>query len=75
MPDPADIGNDTAATCTAEAERRARGHSAPEFHPDFDGKNCVDCDDAIHPARLKLGRVRCVECQQLLEKRLAMRNH
>lgn len=30
---------------------------------------CVDCDDDIPPARLALGKVRCVVCQGKLEKR------
>ena len=30
---------------------------------------CVDCDDDIPPARLELGKVRCVICQGKLEKR------
>jgi RNA polymerase-binding transcription factor DksA len=32
-------------------------------HPD-----CIDCGDEILPARLALGRVRCVSCQQDLER-------
>lgn len=75
MPDPADIGNDTAQFCTAEAERRARGKSGPESDPSFDGENCVDCMDAIPSARLKLGKIRCVQCQEILEKQQRMRRH
>lgn len=31
---------------------------------------CVEdsCGDDLHPARLQMGRVRCVHCQALLEK-------
>ncbi|MBK6906409.1 MAG: hypothetical protein IPH08_04580 [Rhodocyclaceae bacterium] len=48
----------------AEARRR----SAPETHPDFDGTHCVRCDVAIPKARLHLGKVRCVDCQTVLER-------
>jgi hypothetical protein len=73
--DAADIAVGIVETCQADAERRARGRSAPESHPDFDGIHCVECEDAIFLQRLKLGKVRCVSCQQDLEKRQAMRNH
>ncbi len=77
MADPADIANDTLETCLADAQRRALGKSAPESHPDFDGKHCVeeDCGVVMPPGRLALGRVRCVECQHRLEKRVALRQH
>ena len=50
--------------------RRALGKSGPESHPDFDGVHCVepDCEIEIPTARLALGKVRCVDCQELLEK-------
>ncbi len=69
MADPCDIAGETIEACQAEAERRARGKSAPETHPDFDGVHCLDCDDEIPAARLKLGKIRCVPCQSLLEPR------
>lgn len=70
MADIADIAADTIEVCTAEAERRARGKSAPESHPDFDGQHCVeeDCGVEIPAARLALGKVRCIDCQALLER-------
>lgn len=42
--------------------------SAPEKHHDFDGVHCVDCDIEIPDGRLKLGKVRCVDCQSQLER-------
>ncbi len=56
------------ARLNSDAEARARGKSAPETHPDFDGYHCVDCGEAIHPVRLAAGRVRCTECQDFLER-------
>jgi RNA polymerase-binding transcription factor DksA len=53
----------------ASIQERARAMARPETHPDFDGEHCVDCDDDIPEFRLKIGRVRCVECQQVLENK------
>lgn len=68
MPDIIDIANAFQARLNSDAEARARGKSAPEAHPDFNGLNCVDCGDGIHPVRLAAGRVRCTECQDFLER-------
>ena len=43
--------------------------TAPQTHPDFDGKNCVACGDELPPVRLAYGRIRCVICQTILERR------
>lgn len=77
MADAADIAASTIETCTAEAERRARGKSGPESDPRFDGKHCVeaDCGLEIPAARLNVGKVRCVDCQTLLEKRARLAGH
>lgn len=50
-----------------ESLKNARALAAPETHPDFDGATCVECGDRIQEGRLKLGKVRCVYCQQDLE--------
>ncbi len=36
---------------------------------DFNGTDCVDCDEPILAPRLALGRWTCVECQTRKEKR------
>lgn len=46
----------------------ARKSNAPQTHPDFDGEHCLDCDTKIPEERLAMGRIRCVECQTLIEK-------
>lgn len=56
------------ARLNSDAEARARGKSAPESHPEFDGCHCVDCSEPIHPVRLAMGKVRCMECQDFLER-------
>lgn len=45
-----------------------KARSAPESHPDFDGLHCLDCEAEVPAARLALGRIRCVDCQQHKER-------
>jgi len=71
VPDLADLASDHIEWHQADSERQARGHSAPEVHPGFDGAHCVDCEDEIPTERLKLGKVRCVNCQEILESKKA----
>lgn len=52
----------------AQSAKLARERSAPETHPEFDGVHCVDCDIEIPAQRLALHKVRCVHCQEDLEK-------
>lgn len=70
---------DQAAEVTAfMAEKQielVRQQTQPEIHPDFDGKHCVgidegaeDCGVEIPDERLALGKVRCVDCQNRIEK-------
>lgn len=53
---------------TDAAIEAVRERVQPESHPDFDGMHCVDCAEPLPPARLALGRVRCVVCQEQLER-------
>ena len=71
MADLADLASDRIEQHQADSERHARGKSGPESHPDFDGAHCVDCEDTIPEARLLLGKIRCVSCQEVLESRKA----
>lgn len=71
MPDLADLASDRIEQHQADSERHARGRSGPESHPDFDGSHCVDCGDDILPARLLLGKIRCLDCQEVLESKKA----
>lgn len=68
--DPLDAASELADEMNARAIANFRNAAKPEAHPDFDGEHCVDCADDIPPARLEMGRVRCVTCQTILERRL-----
>ncbi len=52
----------------ASGLERVRRLLAPESHPDFDGKHCIDCDSLLPKQRLQAGRIRCTDCQSLLEQ-------
>jgi RNA polymerase-binding transcription factor DksA len=52
-----------------QALAKVKARLAPETHPDFDGKNCIDCGDKIPKARLDMGRMRCVHCQTSIEQK------
>lgn len=69
MGDIIDDANDAADTFRDAEIRNARAGTAKEAHPGFDGKHCVEeaCGVKIPAARLKLGKVRCVECQERRE--------
>lgn len=68
MADIADLANDRMEELRTQALQKQVGKSAPESHPDFDGVNCIACNEPIVPARLMLHKVRCVPCQELLER-------
>lgn len=52
----------------AAAQQRAQDAQRVETHPGFDGEHCVECEEAIPAQRLRMGKVRCVECQTILER-------
>lgn len=37
--------------------------------PDFDGLNCVDCEEEIEEGRLAIGKYTCFHCQTKRERR------
>lgn len=53
------------------AIRESQRNLMPQQHPDFDGENCLRCGDPIPPKRLEMGRIRCTDCEGLLEKQRA----
>lgn len=73
--DEADIASAFEMALTNRAIEETRAKAAPESHPDFDGESCLDCGDTIIPERLALGRIRCVICQERLEKKGKMFGH
>lgn len=66
--DDGDIASALEMGFVAHALERHKEKLAPESHPDFDGEHCVDCDIVLPVLRLEMGKVRCVDCQTLLEK-------
>lgn len=58
-----------AAQLAATPEHSRRLANGKLMFPDFDHLHCIDCDEEIHAARLALGKVRCIQCQSLLERK------
>jgi RNA polymerase-binding transcription factor DksA len=67
--DESDRASAIEAIFNEDALRDAKKRAQPETHPDFDGTHCVGCGEEIPAARLELSRIRCVECQDQLERR------
>lgn len=65
LPDPMDHSAQTTEDLLNASVQTTRAKVAPEQHPDFDGKHCVDedCGIEIPAARLAMHRIRCVDCQ------------
>lgn len=67
--DEADIASNLEMQNIQSLIKKNKQMVAPETHPDFDGESCVDCGDDIPQLRLDMGRVRCVYCQEKIERK------
>lgn len=70
--DEGDIASALERGFITQALNRHKEKVAAESHPDFDGESCLDCGTEIPELRLKMGRIRCVDCQAELERRNKM---
>lgn len=72
QPDEIDRANDLAARYTETYIDEVRRRNKPEQVQRADGSwpepDCVECGDAIPTARLSLGKIRCIFCQEALER-------
>lgn len=68
LTDPSDIASREEDYFRVEALRQIRQAAQEQSHPDFDGKTCLDCANDIPNQRLALGKIRCVDCQELIER-------
>lgn len=71
--DEIDRANHLAEIANESAVADARRVAGPEQEQNADGTwptlECVECGEPIELGRLQLGRVRCFECQNEIEKR------
>lgn len=69
--DPADNASADEAKFLYSVLANAAERMKPQHHPDFDGEHCVneDCGEPLPPGRVAAGRVYCVSCQEVREKR------
>jgi len=72
LPDPVDQASEVEAKFRDKALEECRRRNVQEQTRNPDGTwpttECVDCGEPIQPARLALGRVRCVDCQSRRER-------
>ena len=65
--------NDRASALEAKfnenALKVARKKNIAETAPEFDGVHCLECSQEIPTARLILEKIRCIECQIVIEKK------
>ncbi len=69
LTDDSDRASAIEAQFNEDALEEARRRIAPETSPDFDGKHCIECGEKIPAARLKLGKIRCIDCQSQKEQK------
>ena len=71
--DEIDRANFIADMANQEAVNHYRLLAAPEQTRDTSGnwetEECVDCGEDIGAARLNLGKIRCISCQTIKEKK------
>lgn len=67
--DESDMASDLEEVFREKAIEAVQSHMK-ESHPDFDGVHCLECDEEMIEFRLSIGRIRCVYCQNILERRL-----
>lgn len=67
-----DQANQIMEEFTAAHIHRIQAKNKPEQAQNPDGSwphtECVDCDDPIPEGRLALGKIRCIDCQELKER-------
>lgn len=68
-----DQGSQLAEFLTEAAEKTIRHRAKPEQvqdeHGNWEHTECVDCGVEIPEGRLELGKVRCIDCQEVRERR------
>jgi len=71
--DPIDRACSIEQEATADAIQEQRRLAAPEQVRGEDGQwetyECIDCGEPIGNARVELGKVRCIQCQKILESK------
>lgn len=67
--DEIDMSSELEMAFTEKALEAVVAKLRPEHHPDFNGKDCVECDDPLPDLRIADRRIRCVPCQTAIERR------
>lgn len=65
--DELDIASELEMAFSEKAQEAIVLRLRPEKHPDFNGKDCIICEEPLPELRIAMGRIRCVACQQRKE--------
>lgn len=65
----ADLTRKLEDAAVAEAQHQALPQQTRRADGTWPNPECADCLDALTPFRLGMGRIRCVPCQELVERR------
>ena len=68
--DELDMVSEMEISFTEKAIEAVTSRLRAEHHPDFNGCDCLDCAEPLMPLRLVDRRMRCVPCQDRLERRI-----
>lgn len=69
-PDELDMASEMEMAFTEKAVEAVTSRLRAEHHPDFNGVDCLECAEPLMPLRLTDRRMRCVPCQDRLERRI-----
>lgn len=64
----ADLTQRTTDAAVEDVRRRSRPEQVQNPDGTWPHEDCVDCGEEIGIGRLRLGKVRCIYCQQALER-------
>ena len=67
MADVFDEASELESIQNALSVNAVRDRAKPQSHPDFNGTDCIECSATIPAGRLALGRIKCIECQEVEE--------
>ena len=68
--DEIDMSSEMEMAFTEKAIQAAVSGLRPEHHADFNGTDCVECEDPLPELRITNRRIRCVACQTAIERRV-----
>jgi hypothetical protein len=70
--DEIDMASELEMLFNQAAQKAVVARLLPEHHPDFNGTDCLVCEEPLTPLRVNMHRMRCVPCQEEHDKQRKM---